>query len=257
MKIAIIGGAGIVGQAWYKVLVSNHEVKIVDPRWHAPVAMEETANCSFILLTLPTPTVGFQRIESIHLALTDLTELKYKGIVVIKSTILPHSIEMLIETYNHLHIIYHPDFLLESDPYNSLITQTFHIVGGFSENDKVAWGQELFYLFKYAKVHYTLPHAAAFVKYAINILLASKVTICNELYAAAEKECLDWDRLVELIQLDPRIGSSHMSVPGPDGRFGFGGSCFPKDMEAFAWEYQNTFFNMIRNRNEQIRNRNS
>ena len=31
---------------------------------------------------------------------------------------------------------------------------------------------------------------------------------------------------------DGRIGHSHMSVPGPDGKFGFGGSCFPKDIQA-------------------------
>ena len=33
--------------------------------------------------------------------------------------------------------------------------------------------------------------------------------------------------------MDKRIGDSHMQVPGPDGRKGFGGACFPKDTEAF------------------------
>jgi UDPglucose 6-dehydrogenase len=32
--------------------------------------------------------------------------------------------------------------------------------------------------------------------------------------------------------LDSRIGHTHLSVPGPDGKFGFGGSCFPKDVQA-------------------------
>ena len=31
---------------------------------------------------------------------------------------------------------------------------------------------------------------------------------------------------------DGRVGHSHMNVPGPDGKFGFGGSCFPKDIQA-------------------------
>ena len=31
---------------------------------------------------------------------------------------------------------------------------------------------------------------------------------------------------------DGRIGHSHLAVPGPDGKFGFGGSCFPKDVQA-------------------------
>ena len=31
---------------------------------------------------------------------------------------------------------------------------------------------------------------------------------------------------------DGRIGHSHLAVPGPDGKNGFGGSCFPKDIQA-------------------------
>ena len=31
---------------------------------------------------------------------------------------------------------------------------------------------------------------------------------------------------------DGRIGDSHLNVPGPDGKLGFGGSCFPKDVQA-------------------------
>jgi UDPglucose 6-dehydrogenase len=33
---------------------------------------------------------------------------------------------------------------------------------------------------------------------------------------------------------DNRIGLSHMQVPGPDGYYGFGGMCFPKDTTAWA-----------------------
>jgi len=32
---------------------------------------------------------------------------------------------------------------------------------------------------------------------------------------------------------DGRVGDSHLQVPGPDGKRGFGGSCFPKDINAF------------------------
>jgi UDPglucose 6-dehydrogenase len=32
--------------------------------------------------------------------------------------------------------------------------------------------------------------------------------------------------------MDPRLGKTHWSVPGPDGKFGWGGTCFPKDMSA-------------------------
>ena len=38
-----------------------------------------------------------------------------------------------------------------------------------------------------------------------------------------------WDEFISIISKDERIGSSHMSVPGHDGRYGFGGACLPKD----------------------------
>ena len=42
----------------------------------------------------------------------------------------------------------------------------------------------------------------------------------------------NWDTALEGFVADGRIGDSHLNVPGPDGKFGFGGSCFPKDIQA-------------------------
>jgi len=43
----------------------------------------------------------------------------------------------------------------------------------------------------------------------------------------------DFDVVIDGLCLDPRVGRSHTAVPGPDGMFGYGGHCFPKDMSAF------------------------
>ena len=43
---------------------------------------------------------------------------------------------------------------------------------------------------------------------------------------------LDYDKVVEYAVLDKRLGNSHWSVPGPDGDFGYGGHCLPKDLAA-------------------------
>ena len=37
---------------------------------------------------------------------------------------------------------------------------------------------------------------------------------------------------------DDRIGNSHLSVPGPDGNLGFGGHCFPKDLNALIYLFK-------------------
>ena len=44
---------------------------------------------------------------------------------------------------------------------------------------------------------------------------------------------MEWEDFINIIKIDERMGDSHMQVPGPDGRFGFGGACFPKDTKAF------------------------
>ena len=72
------------------------------------------------------------------------------------------------------------------------------------------------------------------IKYMNNCYFATKVSFMNEMYQIADSCGVDWDMAVEGFVRDGRIGHSHMSVPGPDGKFGFGGSCFPKDIQAIV-----------------------
>ena len=46
---------------------------------------------------------------------------------------------------------------------------------------------------------------------------------------------IDYDKVVEYATLDDRLGKSHWNVPGPDGDFGFGGHCLPKDLSALIY----------------------
>ena len=76
---------------------------------------------------------------------------------------------------------------------------------------------------------------ASLIKYTINSWLATKVTFFNELHELHEASgsMSDWESFTEMLSNDPRMGNTHMQVPGPDGKKGFGGHCFPKDTEAF------------------------
>ena len=71
------------------------------------------------------------------------------------------------------------------------------------------------------------------VKYTTNCFLAAKVSIANEIEQVCSKLEVDYDKVVEYATKDKRLGASHWSVPGPDGNKGFGGSCFPKDINGF------------------------
>ena len=70
------------------------------------------------------------------------------------------------------------------------------------------------------------------VKYVTNAFLATKVSFANEMYQICQALDIDYDKVIEYAQHDDRFGTSHWAVPGPDGDFGYGGHCFPKDVKA-------------------------
>ena len=58
----------------------------------------------------------------------------------------------------------------------------------------------------------------------------------------------DWNTFSKIIATDPRMGNTHLKVPGNDGQRGYAGSCFPKDTAALAWfarEILNTPFTQL------------
>jgi UDPglucose 6-dehydrogenase len=75
---------------------------------------------------------------------------------------------------------------------------------------------------------------ASFVKYGINSYLASKVLWFNQFYDVVNKHGSNFGKVVGAITADSRVGRSHTTVPGFDGRRGYGGACFPKDTSALA-----------------------
>jgi UDPglucose 6-dehydrogenase len=74
---------------------------------------------------------------------------------------------------------------------------------------------------------------AQLIKYMANCFFATKVSFMNEMFQICQAVGGDWDQAIEGFVTDGRIGNSHIDVPGHDGDFGFGGKCFPKDLNAF------------------------
>ena len=66
-----------------------------------------------------------------------------------------------------------------------------------------------------------------------NSFLATKVAFFNEFYDFCQAKNIEYEAVIEMLVLDDRINVSHTSVPGPDGKRGFGGTCFPKDLNSF------------------------
>jgi UDPglucose 6-dehydrogenase len=83
----------------------------------------------------------------------------------------------------------------------------------------------------------------------MNSYLAAKVSFMNEFNKLAEAEGVEWKDITDIASYDQRIGLTHMAVPGPDGRYGWGGACFPKDITAIIKEAEQLSldFKLLRN----------
>jgi UDPglucose 6-dehydrogenase len=71
-------------------------------------------------------------------------------------------------------------------------------------------------------------------KYTLNVHLAVKVWYFNEIYEICEKMGVPYENLKSMFTLDKRIGDYGTHVPGPDGKFGYGLSCLPKETRGMA-----------------------
>ena len=130
---------------------------------------------------------------------------------------------------------YSPEFLGSSNINRNTMEefeqQTYAIYGG---DDCRFWDDLLRPLLpKLHQVKYCTLQQASFAKYVENTFLATKVTFFNEMYRIYNSIGFEgFDQMVDAISIDPRIGRSHTQVPGPDGKFGWGGHCLPKDISA-------------------------
>ena len=66
------------------------------------------------------------------------------------------------------------------------------------------------------------------VKLFRNCYLSTKISFCNEIYRFCEKQNIEYENVRNIACNDERIGHSHSFVPGHDGKYGFGGTCFSK-----------------------------
>jgi UDPglucose 6-dehydrogenase len=161
--------------------------------------------------------------------------------VVIKSTI-PHDFcRRMQEICPKLVIIHSPEFLTERRASHDFATQSRVILGmGDVRSMPKAMFEAVLVVNRlfYATFGKKFPvvgvswEEAALLKYALNCFLATKVSFMNELVEIAEAAGVDPHTLIDLMKGDGRISVHHMEVPGPDGKRGYGGACFPKDMAA-------------------------
>ncbi len=240
MNIGIVG-KGFVGSAVQFGFSPNTgcdaNVKVYDKDPNkSQHSLEEVMNESdFIFLSVPTPSNmdGSISLDIVDKALEDINNVNNKdNIILLRSTMIPGSTRKFQQKYPELNLVFNPEFLTERSANFDFINQSRFIVGGEPNNtakvaDMYRWrfGQSI-------PVIETNYETAELIKYMNNCFFATKVSFMNEMKLVADKCGVDWDVAVDGFIRDGRIGHSHLNVPGHDGKFGFGGSCFPKDVQA-------------------------
>ncbi len=239
-KIEAVGviGNGFVGQAIGFGFIPILPVHTYDKDPNKCMnTLEETVNDSdIIFVSVPTPMNkdGSISVDIVRAVLQDITRVNKRSdnIVIIKSTIVPGTTGAFAEEFPNLKLVFNPEFLTERHARFDFLNQSRIVLGGPEEyTDRVA---ELYEMrFKHCNLMKVDYNTAEFIKYFNNVFFSVKVSFANEMKLVCDQAGVDWRQALAGFVADSRVGDSHLNVPGPDGKWGFGGSCFPKDINAF------------------------
>jgi len=137
MIVGIIG-LGFVGNAIYQSLLKkNIEITVYD-KYKNIGSLHPCLNSSILFLALPTvydSSLGSYNKQPIYETCVYLSEYKYNGVIIIKSTVEPNSTEELALKFPELNIIHNPEFLKAKTAEDDFHNQT-HIVLGKSSTCK-------------------------------------------------------------------------------------------------------------------------
>jgi UDPglucose 6-dehydrogenase len=233
-------GKGFVGGAMYENFknVFNTLVWDIDETKRNVATFREFVETSdIVFVCVPTPMKGDGSCDTfiVSSVIDDIAQIDRRKYVVIKSTVTPGTTSRLASDIG-MTIGFNPEFLTEANAHNDFRNQSLIVIGADDAGLATVMTQ-LYYEFNTAVdnvahvIQRTTKEAELF-KYLANSFLATKVIFANEFKSLCDKVDVEYGRIAELAVLDKRLGHTHWRVPGPDGKYGFGGSCFPKDTSA-------------------------
>ena len=251
MNIGIIG-SGYVGNAT-KLLGCKDEANDLDDnlvlvydideskRTPPDLKMSDLQMCDVVFVCVPTPARpdGTCDTRIVETVVSDLKDLDITSIVV-RSTV-------PVGTCERLGVAFMPEFLTERNWENDVKNTREWIIGCDHQDDKL-FKTVMKRIFVTAKRNGRIKGAnfvwastkeAEAAKLVRNAFLATKVSFFNEMHDWCSKMNMNYNALAQIVSMDERIGAGHTQVPGPDGKKGYGGTCFPKDMNSLLHQIKN------------------
>jgi UDPglucose 6-dehydrogenase len=251
MKSFLIVGKGTCGTA--TAAIFNDQVDYQDP--DKGYIITDCSQYCYAFICVPTPglagsTYNYKYVED---SFIHLLKHGFQGTAVIRSTCDPSFLQRMSEVYEKT--IYWPEFLREA-----------HAVHDAKHPDNVVIGGELTLVDQLVDTLHKAGHermtlwtktdllTASIIKLSLNSALASKISMFNSIHNICKSTGADWETVRTVVGNDTRIGIDHTEVPGPDGKFGFGGKCLPKDLISFSqMAKENVYLDSIMLYNKQIR----
>ena len=234
MKIGIVG-QGFVGTAVNEGLKQHFKIETYDiaktSTCESLADLSEKSDVVFVCLPTPMKKDGSCHIDIVESTLLGLDVINECKTIVVKSTIPPGTTEKWNSLFTNIQVVFNPEFLTEANSVEDFKNQNRIIIGGprpATTKVKRVFAKA----FPKTPIIKTGSTTAEMVKYFLNSFLATKVSFANEMYQICEGLNIDYDKVTEYAIYDERLGKSHLNVPGPDGDFGYGGHCFPKDVKA-------------------------
>lgn len=241
IKIGIVGG-GFVGNATRVNLSEVFLVKVFDTdqtKSDVSSLADLVRFSDIIFICVPTP---IDADESCNTAIvckvaTDIIALNPAMLIVIKSSV-PSGTTRSLGNKLNTNIAFNPEFLTEANAINDF-KQHDIIIGVDSGQELLNTLREIYYQFidffeLDIEIVEMMTKEAETVKYVSNTFLATKVIYANQVKQICEADSIDYSKVAAALKRDHRLGRTHWNVPGPDGKRGYGGSCFPKDVAAYT-----------------------
>ena len=215
MKI-LIAGYGFVGKAHYEVLKFKHDVFVNDPQLGYTNSYDD-ADAVIVCVSTPPRADGSCHMDNVFNVIEAAPDVP----ILIKSTISVEGWRMLADAFPDRQIAFSPEFLRAATAVEDLQNMDLMLIGG---NSSGFW-RDVFGV----NVEVAEPEELVLAKYARNSFLALKVAFFNQMYDLCEALDVEYDAVAHYTTMDPRIRESHSFISSERG---FGGHCFPKDINA-------------------------
>jgi UDPglucose 6-dehydrogenase len=197
--------------------------------------VEALRRAEFVFIAVGTPDDGSggADLSQVRAAARSIAEALSRPVIVVNKSTVPIGtgdlVDSIIDEYRHrdvpISVVSNPEFLREGSALADCMNPDRVVLG--STDPFAAERVADLYRALNCPIIITDLRTAEMIKYASNAFLATRISFINEIAAICQQLGADVTEVARGMGYDKRIGSAHL-----DAGLGFGGSCFPKDVNA-------------------------